>query len=136
MTMLVDTHVDRWAEIWRTNPRLHAIPFYQFLTNPEHWLRVFIFLAPAPVDDATAWDLPAATRRIADRLRVAEIIADAVGRMPGPPVTSVAVSRGHAADMEAALPPTARHTGGGFVEPLRHHAYAVSAHKDMRRRPQ
>lgn len=135
MNTLVDAHIDRWAEIWRANPRLHAIPFSQFLTNPDHWLAVFVFLAPEPVDDKTAWSLPAATRRIADRLLVAEIVADAVGRLPGPPVTAVAVLHGHAADMEDALPPAARHTGVGFIEPLRHHAYAVSPHRGMRRCP-
>ena len=113
MSTLVDAHIDRWAEIWVASPRLRAIPLDQFLTNPDHWLAVLVFLAPEPVDDESAWSLPPATRRIADRLRVAEIIADAVGRPRGPPVTVVTVSRGHITDMEDALPPTARHTGGG-----------------------
>ena len=115
---MTETEIDRWAAIYQANPHLAGagIDFGALLDEP----RLLFSSLPAPAREGPRALLPA-QRRIATRMLRAEQIADAV--------------RGLRRECEAALPLTARHTGGGFIEPLSHHAHQVNATRCRETRP-
>ena len=129
---MTESELDRWAAIYQANPRLARarIDYGDLLDDPELLFRV----QEHPESDPDAYPaLLPAQRRIAECIRRADEIADAVRARESARASNLAACAAHAED---ALPVGARRRGGRFVEPLSHHAWAVSREVCSGTRPQ
>ena len=128
---MTESELDRWAAIYQANPRLAGagIDYGDLLDDPT-----LLFRAPGPpIDDPDAYlALLPAQRRIAERIRRADEIADAVRARESARTSRLAACAAHA---ENALPNGARHRGGQFIEPLSHHAYKLNSENCRQTRP-
>ena len=116
---LSEAELDRLAVIYQANPILRraGVSYGDFIAAPDRLIAAL--LTPPPVDDDPRPLLPA-QERIRRRLERAELLAEAARRH------TVSRTTNAAQVAEAALPGTTCRRGTGYVEPLRHHAWAVS----------
>lgn len=124
-----DAALDWAAEVWRANPPLaRAVSLPRFLADPHAHIEAHLAATvDGDADDAPRPLLPA-QRAAAHRLALRE-------RPYGPSRAGTGRAAAQAANAaDRALPPGAVRRGPGFVEPVRHHAYAVSRHPERRRR--
>ena len=110
---MTETELYRYARIYEANPRLARarIDYGDLLDDPT-----LLFRAPGPpIDDPDAYlALLPAQRRIAERIRRADEIADAVRARESARTSHLAACAAHA---ENALPIRAQHRGGNSSNP-------------------
>lgn len=123
--VLPDAALDYWTEIWRANGPLRDVSLEAFLTSPDVFMGILIWMpmteAPGGMDDARP--LLPAQRRIQRRLDTA-LFRETVRHCTRSAAEEcdTAIAREH---------PAARLAGAGYREPLRHHAWATSAERTL-----
>jgi len=114
---MTDEALDHYGELYVRNAigaKLPGVTFERFLADPHGYLQAACFNLPLPTDDAALYPLLPRQAEIHGALYQEELIEEIEERL---------------------LNRSTRHCGSGYVEPLKHHRYETTRHRDARRIP-